>query len=120
MQARGPCARLDSLGAFGWAASATAHTWPLESQSHNADASKSNPTSLDGSRSKRPWDRVTILILILILLHGKLGTAGPALTQHGHPRSCKFLVLRGVTWDRKEQTWRARIYYNGKQLHVGR
>jgi hypothetical protein len=38
--------------------------WPLESLSHNVDATKSYPISLDGSRSGRPRDLVTILILI--------------------------------------------------------
>jgi hypothetical protein len=36
--------------------------WPLESPSHNADATKSYPMSLDGSRSRRPRGLVTILI----------------------------------------------------------
>jgi hypothetical protein len=40
--------------------------WPLESQTHNADATMLHPMSLDGCRSGRPQDRVTILILILI------------------------------------------------------
>jgi hypothetical protein len=38
--------------------------WPLESQSHNDDATMLHPMSLHGSRSGRPRDRVTILILI--------------------------------------------------------
>jgi hypothetical protein len=38
--------------------------WPLEPQSHTADATKLHPVSLDGSKSGGPRDLVAILILI--------------------------------------------------------
>ncbi|WIA31290.1 hypothetical protein OEZ86_002192 [Tetradesmus obliquus] len=28
--------------------------------------------------------------------------------------------LRGLSWDRKHEGWRVRIYYQGKQRHIGR
>jgi hypothetical protein len=39
---------------------------PPASRSRNAHASKSNYMSLDGSRSRQPWNAVTILILTVI------------------------------------------------------
>jgi hypothetical protein len=53
----GLCARLLRTAKSG-------HSHPPKSLSHNADAAKSYPMSLDGSRSGRPRDLVTTLILI--------------------------------------------------------
>jgi hypothetical protein len=68
--------------------------WPLESLSHSADATKSYPMSLDGSRSGRPRDLVTILILGLILALPPPPAKPTLHPRSGRPRDRVTILIR--------------------------